>query len=45
MDDGTFPDYRSVRSDGIELTQEKNNLYVASSSIFSTTLDKSTYPS
>jgi DNA helicase-2/ATP-dependent DNA helicase PcrA len=29
MDDGTFPDYRSVRSDGIELTQEKNNLYVA----------------
>ena len=29
MDDGTFPDYRSVRSGGIELTQEKNNLYVA----------------
>ncbi len=29
MDDETFPDYRSVRSGGIELTQEKNNLYVA----------------
>jgi DNA helicase-2/ATP-dependent DNA helicase PcrA len=29
MDDETFPDYRAVRSGGIELTQEKNNLYVA----------------
>ncbi|RZB31827.1 MAG: DNA helicase II / ATP-dependent DNA helicase PcrA [Desulfobacteraceae bacterium Eth-SRB1] len=29
MDDETFPDYRAVRSRGIEMTQEKNNLYVA----------------
>lgn len=29
MDDETFPDYRAIRSNGIELTQEKNNLYVA----------------
>ena len=29
MDNETFPDYRAVRSGGIEMTQEKNNLYVA----------------
>ncbi|MFH1898474.1 MAG: ATP-dependent helicase [Candidatus Desantisbacteria bacterium] len=29
MDDETFPDYRAIRSRGVELTQEKNNLYVA----------------
>ncbi|MCX7109124.1 MAG: ATP-dependent helicase [Proteobacteria bacterium] len=29
MDDETFPDYRAIRNSGIELTQEKNNLYVA----------------
>ncbi len=29
MDDETFPDYRAVRSGGIEMIQEKNNLYVA----------------
>lgn len=29
VDDGTFPDYRAVGKGGIELTQEKNNLYVA----------------
>lgn len=29
MDDGTFPDYRAVKRGGIEMTQEKNNLYVA----------------
>ena len=29
IDDETFPDYRAVRSGGIEMTQEKNNLYVA----------------
>ena len=29
MDDETFPDYRAVRNGGIEITQEKNNLYVA----------------
>ena len=29
MDDETFPDYRAVRSVGIEMTQEQNNLYVA----------------
>lgn len=29
MDDETFPDYRAIRKGGIELTQEKNNLYVA----------------
>ena len=28
-DDGTFPDYRAVGKGGIEMTQEKNNLYVA----------------
>lgn len=29
MDDETFPDYRAVKNGGIELIQEKNNLYVA----------------
>ncbi|MDE6493373.1 MAG: ATP-dependent helicase [Bacteroidales bacterium] len=31
MDDGTFPDYRSIRkgSESLEMQQEKNNLYVA----------------
>jgi len=29
MDDETFPDYRAVRNGGIEMKQEKNNLYVA----------------
>jgi len=29
LDDETFPDYRAVRSGGIELKQERNNLYVA----------------
>ncbi len=29
MDDETFPDYRAVRNGGVEMTQEKNNLYVA----------------
>lgn len=29
MDNETFPDYRAIRSGGIEMTQEKNNLYVA----------------
>ncbi|WP_219704107.1 ATP-dependent helicase [Marinomonas lutimaris] len=29
LDDETFPDYRAVRNKGIELIQEKNNLYVA----------------
>lgn len=29
LDDETFPDYRAKRSGGIEMTQEKNNLYVA----------------
>ncbi|NOQ64279.1 MAG: AAA family ATPase [Methyloprofundus sp.] len=29
MDNDTFPDYRAVRNGGIELKQEKNNLYVA----------------
>lgn len=29
MDDETFPDYRAVRNGGVEITQEKNNLYVA----------------
>ena len=29
MDNETFPDYRAVRSGGIEMKQEKNNLYVA----------------
>lgn len=29
MDDGTFPDFRAVQKGGIEMQQEKNNLYVA----------------
>ncbi len=29
MDNETFPDYRALRAGGAELTQEKNNLYVA----------------
>lgn len=29
LDDETFPDYRAVRNGGIDLIQEKNNLYVA----------------
>ena len=29
MDDETFPDYRAIRSRGIEMVQEKNNAYVA----------------
>ena len=29
MDDETFPDYRAVQSGGVEMSQEKNNLYVA----------------
>jgi DNA helicase-2/ATP-dependent DNA helicase PcrA len=29
MDDETFPDFRAVKSGGIEMIQEKNNLYVA----------------
>ena len=29
MDDGTLPDYRAIRDEGIAMTQEKNNLYVA----------------
>jgi len=29
MDDETFPDYRAIRSGGIEMVQEKNNAYVA----------------
>ena len=29
MDDDTFPDYRAIRAGGIEMTQERNNLYVA----------------
>jgi DNA helicase-2/ATP-dependent DNA helicase PcrA len=29
MDDGTFPDYRAIRNGGVEMTQEKNNTYVA----------------
>jgi len=29
MDDETFPDYRAARNGGIEMTQERNNLYVA----------------
>lgn len=28
-DDGTFPDYRAINKGGVELTQEKNNTYVA----------------
>jgi len=29
LSEGTFPDYRAVRSGGEALTQEKNNMYVA----------------
>ena len=29
MDEGTFPDYRAVKSGGIEMIQERNNAYVA----------------
>jgi len=29
MDEGTFPDYRATQQGGIELEQERNNLYVA----------------
>ena len=29
MDDETFPDYRAIRSGGVDMLQEKNNLYVA----------------
>ena len=29
MDDGTFPDYRAVQKGGVELQQERNDLYVA----------------
>ena len=29
MDEGTFPDYRAINKGGIEMTQERNNLYVA----------------
>lgn len=29
MDEGTFPDYRSIKNGGIEMVQEKNNVYVA----------------
>lgn len=29
MDDGTFPDYRAIQKGGIDMTQEKNNAYVA----------------
>ena len=29
MDDQTFPDYRALQKGGLELEQEKNNLYVA----------------
>lgn len=29
LDDETFPDYRAIRSGGVEMLQEKNNLYVA----------------
>lgn len=29
LSEGTFPDYRAVRSGGESLTQEKNNMYVA----------------
>ena len=28
-DEGTFPDYRAVNKGGVELIQEKNNIYVA----------------
>ncbi|MBK8943771.1 MAG: ATP-dependent helicase [Ignavibacteriae bacterium] len=29
MDDGTFPDYRAIKNGGVEMIQEKNNMYVA----------------
>ncbi len=29
LNEGTFPDYRAVNSDGKEMEQEKNNMYVA----------------
>lgn len=29
MDDETFPDYRAINSGGLDMTQEKNNAYVA----------------
>lgn len=29
MDDETFPDYRAIRSGGVDMVQEKNNTYVA----------------
>jgi DNA helicase-2/ATP-dependent DNA helicase PcrA len=29
LSEGTFPDYRSIRSGEAELEQEKNNMYVA----------------
>lgn len=29
MDDQTFPDYRAIQKGGLEMEQEKNNLYVA----------------
>lgn len=29
LDDETFPDYRAIKSGGINMVQEKNNLYVA----------------
>lgn len=29
MDDQTFPDYRAIQKGGVEMLQEKNNLYVA----------------
>ena len=29
MDDETFPDYRAIQKEGIDLKQEENNLYVA----------------
>jgi len=29
MDDGTFPDYRAIKTGGVDMIQEKNNTYVA----------------
>lgn len=29
LSEGTFPDYRAIRKGGVELEQEKNNMYVA----------------
>jgi len=29
MDDGTFPDYRAIQKGGVDLQQERNDLYVA----------------